>query len=270
MTVADEHVIEWHPARLLQIRDNVPEFALLILNQPLRNGTSLRSLWKNSSLRIAADGGANRLHELSSFRGKFANLQAIIGDLDSLTPSVREFYTSQPTPAQVVHDKDQHSTDFGKAITWIRKKHPEGIDIVAMGGIGGRLDQGLSQLHHLYLFQQDDNYASGRIFLLSGSSLTFLLKSGSHRIHIRGEDDDSSISQNDVFGKYVGIIPLKEPSRITTRGLQWDVVDWETQMGGRISTSNHILPESRVVEVETTKDVLFTIALGRSEGEDDA
>lgn len=95
--------------------------------------------------------------------------------------------------------------------------------------------------------------------------MTFLLKAGSHHIRVR-EDDDS---EPDVFGKHVGIIPLKEPSRITTRGLGWDVTDWETQMGGRLSTSNHVLPETRWVEVETTKDVLFTIALIKVDSEDE-
>jgi len=72
-----------------------------------------------------------------------------------------------------------------------------------------------------------------------------------------------------VFGKHVGIVPLQEPSRISTKGLEWDVTDWDTQMGGRISTSNHVLPETKVVEVQTTKDVLFTIALRRVDGEED-
>jgi len=255
---------EWQPSRLLQSQDGSPEFALLILNQPLRNGAKLRRLWKNSALRIAADGGANRLHELSSFQGKFSNLHAIIGDLDSLHPSVRDFYSSQPVPAKVIHDTDQESTDFGKAINLARKEY-DGIDIVALGGIGGRVDQGLSQLHHLYLFQKDPAYSEGRIYLLSGSSLTFLLKTGKHRIQIR-EDDGGQ----DMFGKHVGIIPLREPSRITTMGLEWDVADWETQMGGKLSTSNHVLPETRWVEIETTADVLFTIALGNVDNDDDS
>ncbi|CAH0057589.1 unnamed protein product [Clonostachys solani] len=255
--------IEWYPAKLLQSRETAPAFALVVLNQPLRNGANLRRLWRNSSIRVAADGGANRLKDLSSFEGKFSNLQVIIGDLDSLNPAVRDFYTSQPTPAQIIHDSSQYSTDFGKAIKHVRDKYPAGIDIVALGGIGGRVDQGLSQLHHLYLFQQDRTYSDGRIFLLSGSSLTFLLKAGSHRIQVREDGEEA------VFGKHVGIIPLKEPSRISTKGLEWDVTDWETHMGGNLSTSNHVLPDTRWVEVETDKDVLFTIALQHIDGEND-
>lgn len=263
---APESVIEWKPAKLLQSREIAPEFALLVLNQPLRNSNNLRKLWRNSSLRVAADGGANRLHELSSFQGKFSNLQVIIGDLDSLHKDVRDFYSSQPTPAQVIHETDQDSTDFAKAITWIRKERPAGLDIVALGGIGGRVDQGLSQLHHLYLFQQDPTYAQGRIYLLSGSSMTFLLKTGAHRIRVRGDEEGAA----SVFGKYVGIIPFKGPSRITTSGLVWDVSDWQTEIGGKMSTSNHVRPDVEYVEVQTTEDVLFTIALGKVDSEDES
>lgn len=181
---------------------------------------------------------------------------------------VRDFYSSQASPATVIHDPDQESTDFGKAINWIREQHPSGIDIVALGGIGGRVDQGLSQLHHLYRFQSGHgDYPGGRIFLLSGSSLTFLLKAGKHYIHVREESEDEG-DEEDVFGKYVGIIPLKETARITTQGLEWDVTDWETMIGGNLSTSNHILPDTQVVTIETDKDVLFTVALSQVDGED--
>jgi thiamine pyrophosphokinase len=169
----------------------------------------------------------------------------------------------------VIHDSDQESTDFGKAVHYIRQHYHHGrdddaaappLDIVALGGLGGRVDQGLSQLHHLYLFQKDPCYADGRMYLVSGESLTFLLKVGHHRIRVR----DGPAGEGDVFGKYVGILPLREPSTITTKGLEWDVENWDTAFGGRLSTSNHVLPETQVVEVTTSRDVLFTIALRRA------
>jgi thiamine pyrophosphokinase len=194
----------------------------------------------------------------------------------------------------VIRDPDQESTDFGKAVQYIRRssssttttasdtgtrrqtatatsnstahaKKP--LDIVAVGGLGGRVDQGLSQLHHLYLFQTDPRYADGRLYLFSGESLTFLLKPGTHRIRVRDGPVTSSSSgegearEEEVFGKHVGILPVGGPSRITTSGLEWDVRDWETAFGGRVSTSNHVLPDTEVVEVATTREVLFTIAL---------
>jgi thiamine pyrophosphokinase len=204
----------------------------------------------------------------------------IIGDLDSLTPSVQSYYESRKASGgpktQVIRDSDQESTDFGKAVAYIRQHYNDDsqpLDIVAIGGLGGRVDQGLSQLHHLYLFQTDARYADGRMYLFSGESLTFLLKAGRHRIRVRDEGSvygDGGGGESggsggggggDVFGKYVGFLPIGGPSRITTKGLEWDVRDWETKFGGRMSTSNHVLPTTEVVEVETTEEVLFTISL---------
>ncbi|KAK3937732.1 thiamine pyrophosphokinase [Diplogelasinospora grovesii] len=269
--VIEDEAIEWHPARL--IRENAlganEGFALIVLNQPLHHLNLTRRLWKNASTCIAADGGANCLFEAGG-RGRdasFDSLGVIIGDLDSLRDEVRAYFESRS--AKVIHDPDQYSTDFGKAVKYVRDRIAE-VDIVAIGGLGGRVDQGLSQLHHLYLFQQHPRYADGRMYLFSGESLTFLLKSGHHRIVVRepepGPEGERGVNGGaaqgpEVFDKYVGIIPVKEPSRITTRGLEWDVADWDTEFGGQMSTSNHVLPDTKVVEVTTTRDVLFTIAL---------
>ena len=190
------------------------------------------------------------------------DLRVIIGDLDSIRDDVRTYYETKSSPqTQVIHVPDQYSTDFAKAVNFVRENHcsdesgKSPVDIVAIGGLGGRVDQGLSQLHHLYLYQTDPLYAEGRMYLFSGDSLTFLLKAGKHRITVREP------GQEDTFGKHVGILPVREPSVISTKGLEWDVTDWETEFGGQVSTSNHVLPETQVVEVSTTKDVLFTIAL---------
>lgn len=45
--MADDQVFEWHPAKFLRTHDPSPDFALLVLNQPLRNGNILRKLWRN-------------------------------------------------------------------------------------------------------------------------------------------------------------------------------------------------------------------------------
>ncbi|KAK4237701.1 thiamine pyrophosphokinase [Achaetomium macrosporum] len=275
----DAAEFEWHPAELLRAPhpNQTPGFALIMLNQPLHDHHLgvIRRLWDNASVRVAADGGANCLYLAAGQHGdaSFDDLCLIIGDLDSLTPEARAYYESRDSTqkTEVILDPDQESTDFGKAVAYVRQHYrhtaaaeedshdaTRPLDIVAVGGLGGRVDQGLSQLHHLYLFQSDPRYTEGRMYLFSGESLTFLLKPGTHRIWVR---DGPGPSPGDVFGKYVGILPVGRPSRITTRGLEWDVTDWETSFGGRVSTSNHLLPETEVVEVETTRDVLFTIAL---------
>ncbi|KAI1453832.1 thiamine pyrophosphokinase [Annulohypoxylon moriforme] len=266
-------ITEWYPIRQFL---NYPgyDFALVILNQPIIDEDLFKDIWSIAKTCVAADGGANHVYDLNrksllkgghcpSSAGDYANLSTIIGDLDSLSDEARTFFTTKPANCIIIHDPDQYSTDFTKAVRLVHKDFP-GKDIVCMGGLGGRVDQGLSQIHHLYLFQTSPTYADGKMFLLSGESLSFLLKAGKHHIHVR--EPDAAVNSfvrmsGDPFAKYVGIIPVKEPSVITTKGLEWDVENWPTEFGGQMSTSNHVLPETKIVEIETTKDVLFTIAL---------
>ncbi|KAL7629885.1 thiamine pyrophosphokinase [Parahypoxylon ruwenzoriense] len=275
---------EWHPITQFLCHPGC-NFALIVLNQPINDEGLFKDLWRRAKTRVAADGGANRIYDLlqkslppaSDYVSRAAlascpaletddhqaNLSTIIGDLDSLSDESRSFFTTKPADCTIIHDPDQYSTDFTKAVMFVREKFP-GSDIVCMGGLGGRVDQGLSQLHHLYLFQTSPTYVDGRIFFLSGESLSFLLKAGKHHIHVREPEAavGSLVRMNGhPFAKYVGIIPIKEPSVITTKGLEWDVQDWPTEFGGQISTSNHVLPETNAVEVKTTTDVIFTIAL---------
>ncbi|KAI1128995.1 thiamine pyrophosphokinase [Nemania abortiva] len=264
--------VEWYPIRQL-LGYPGHEFALITLNQPIRDHDLFRDLWSSAKTTIAADGGANEIYELSKeappedgdsspeLCEPFKGLGAIIGDLDSLTDAARSYFSR----SRIIRDPDQYSTDFAKAVGLARRESP-GRDIVCMGGLGGRVDQGLSQVHHLYLFQKSPTYADGRMYLVSGDSLSFVLKGGKrHRIRVREPSLEIGASfrrvSGDPFAKYVGIIPVGEPAVVSTQGLEWDVQDWSTAFGKRMSTSNHVLPDTQVVEVQTDKDVLFTIAL---------
>ncbi|EFX04578.1 thiamine pyrophosphokinase [Grosmannia clavigera kw1407] len=256
----EDAVFEWRPASLFRDGPLSEPYAVIVLNQPLRNLRSIKHVWARASYRVAADGGANRLHDSREAAGEsFENLNVIIGDLDSLRDETRAYFTS--LGSAVVHDPDQYSTDFGKAVKYIWAQHPQ-MHIIAIGGLGGRVDQGVSQLHHLFLFQDDGSSGKDgidrRMYLLSSESITFLLPTGRHCIHVR---EESGPATADVFAKYVGILPMQGPSIISTKGLEWDVTDWNTQFGGLVSTSNHILPDTRTVEVETNRPVVFTVAL---------
>ena len=72
-----------------------------------------------------------------------------------------------------------------------------------------------------------------------------------------------------VFTRNVGILPIFGPAVISTKGLEWDVHGWRAEMGGDVSTSNHLVSEDVGIEVsvdreedgyvEGGKGVLFTI-----------
>ncbi|KKA30910.1 hypothetical protein TD95_002626 [Thielaviopsis punctulata] len=226
--------------------------ALIILNQPIVHTPLFESVFSNCKVRVAADGGGTRMHQLA-LQTKTDNdsLDVIIGDLDSITPEALEYYSSTSKPAKIIKDGDEYSTDFGKAIKLVRGMNAQDpYDIIAFGGCGGRVDQGIGQLHQLYLFHD----SSSRLFLLDNDSLTFLLSPGKHVIKVKDGNEP-------VFGKYVGILPMDGTSHITTSGLQWDVSNWKTSFSGQVSTNNHVRPETTHVEVESDRAVLFTISL---------
>ena len=244
----------WYPAEIFSESPQLhKDFALIILNQPLSLRPSIyKTLWANSVYQVAADGGANRLYELNSSPDTPAlDLDLVIGDLDSLCSDTRVYWEGRGV--EIVQDPDQNSTDFGKAFYRIRKEREGELNVVVLGGLGGRVDQGMTTLHHLYMFQPGPDYADGKMLLLSSESITFLLKAGKHRI--KAQDEGVGIR----LGRHVGIVPMKEASIITTKGLEWDVENWKTEFGGQMSTSNHIKEEW--IEVETSTDVLFTIDL---------
>ncbi|KFY49751.1 hypothetical protein V496_09813 [Pseudogymnoascus sp. VKM F-4515 (FW-2607)] len=251
-------VVRWDPARIISHDHGWEGFALLTLNQPLDNLDLLKSLWERAGYRIAADGGGNRLHKVFHGDSTFENLmkkiplEVIHGDLDSLHQTTRSWALAHST--EVVLDPSQDSTDFTKCVSYISQhyvpKRDSVPDIIVLGGLGGRVDQGMSTLHHLY--KGPEMYPQGRIYLVSPSAITFLLTAGTHQIVVKNP-------QAPVLGPNIGIIPVGGPAKITTNGLRWDVEDWETRFGGQLSTSNMVRePE---VTVTTSADVLFTIDL---------
>ncbi|KAJ6107729.1 hypothetical protein N7523_009052 [Penicillium sp. IBT 18751x] len=319
--------MEWDPSRFFRVTGSPSPYALLILNQPI-NESAFGVLSEHASYIICADGGANRLYDMMKKRGREATElpDRIVGDLDSLRPLVRQHY--EKLGVSVVEDPDQYSTDFTKCLKYLnghvaeiiasprqqkldsiakhdnalgdvqaQSAYPPTLEIVILGGLGGRVDQAFSQIHHLYMMTQnqrelreasqantdsqiDKPAAGGNLYLVSEESITFILQEGKNIIRapatkrpdIQAESsqlqtDDSEILRKrkrdqepeHFFEENIGIIPISAAASITTKGFEWDVEDWRTEIGGQISTSNHIRADT--VEVETSVPVLFTVEL---------
>ena len=212
--------------------------------------------------------------------------------MDSLRSEVEKFFRSK-TVNCFYKDSDKYSTDFMKCLKYIdsifngeylkqlwswskfpsekterqkewfqkledldeKDKAMPPPDIVVMGSLDGRLDQGFSTIHHLYKASEMRSSRIGNTYLVTAESISFLLEKGLNRI--------STPVGPGLFTENIGIIPVGRPSIITTRGLEWDVTDWPTEFGTKLSTSNHIKADT--VEVETTEKVLFTVELAPRE-----
>jgi thiamine pyrophosphokinase len=150
------------------------------------------------------------------------------------------------------------------------------LDILILGGLGGRVDQGFSQVHHLYAAYEEkkenksgQSHAAGDLYLLSEESLSFILPPGKNVIytpltHRADQEEKDSPKSKWIFSENVGIIPLSGPTLISLRGFEWDVTDWRTEIGGNLSTSNHIRADEIGVDVNEARGraVLFTLELG--------
>ncbi|PVI01853.1 thiamine pyrophosphokinase-like protein 1 [Periconia macrospinosa] len=244
----------YDPARFLA-GDNVPSDVvppdLLILNQPIANFGVFARLWQHTDYRICADGGANRLFDMfSDGREKERDdylPSAIHGDLDSLRDDVRAYYAGRGV--EISKDPDQNSTDFGKAMHKIssRRSSSHARKIFVLGTLAGRVDQGLGLLHEM--IREETNDPNLQLWLFSESNLSFILRNPRNTV--------LGTLSSELFTENVGIVPVYGPAVITTSGLEWDVTNWDTQMGRQVSTSNHIKADE--VHIQTNAPILFTI-----------
>lgn len=237
------------------------DIALIILNSPISDFEYFHRLYSHASYTLCADGGADRLQNLITatypdlpldvaLRKALPN--AIHGDLDSLSDTTRAIYTN--LGVEISRDPDQYSTDFGKAVSKTLALKPTLRDLLVLGSVGGRVDQGIGLLHELYR-EQKYRHPAVRFWLFSEASVSLVLGPGKTVLHL--PVGEGLVTRN------VGILPVFGRAVISTRGLEWDVEGWETEMGGCVSSSNHVVED--VVEIEADREVLFTVerAVGR-------
>lgn len=225
-----------------------PKLALVLLN--VDRGEALQtsllsSLWSHASVKVCADGAANRLHDSLPEEERSTMLpDLIIGDLDSLRDDVASYY--QAKGVRTTEEPDQDSHDFEKCLRWLEQRQLEEqqsgdatpFSVVAFGAFGGRLDQTMANLNMLYAFCRFE-----RFVLLCEASLAFLLPPGKNVIAPNRRLESGSC----------GLIPLGgRCDRVTTSGLRWDLDgSAPLEFGSLVSSSNEVVGSQVVIETES-------------------
>ncbi|HRK04366.1 MAG TPA: thiamine diphosphokinase [Chlorobiota bacterium] len=172
---------------------------------------------------IAADGALNALVDI----GVVAEF--LVGDLDSLRPDIDLGLT------HVIHDANQESNDFEKALQFAATSHYE--ELLVVGLHGGDLEHTLNNWSVLMRYG-----AQGKTVALDGDRLAI-------PVH-------SSVQFTTSPGELLSIIP--QPSiRLTTRGLQWNLENEVLSLGIREGARNRAIDNEVVIEVHEGSFLLF-------------
>jgi thiamine pyrophosphokinase len=196
---------------------------IIVANAPDFDAAPFRERLAQAELLIAADGGGNALHAI----GLTPHL--IIGDLDSLAPvAVVAFAAAGASIVRYSSEKDE--TDLELALLEAVARGAQTIDV--LGALGGRWDQGLSNVALLAL----PELAGRRVRLLDATQEAYLAC---------GETPIAG-----ALGETISLIPLGGPARgITTRGLRYPLHNAELRFERSRGVSNQISAPPAAVSV---------------------
>ncbi len=146
-------------------------------------------LLAGADLIVCCDGAAEKLEAHGMEPG------AIVGDLDSVSPALKEKYEKVLYP-----DNDQETNDLTKAVKWCLS---EGIkEIVILGATGLREDHTLANISLLADYSRDMKvkmYTDTGIF----------------------ESFDSTVTLESFPGQQVSVFSITPETAITSEGLRW-------------------------------------------------
>ena len=161
---------------------------------------------------VAVDGGLDSCIDYSIVPNYF------IGDMDSASPSAKQYAKLNKIPSNFV--AEQETTDFEKALM-----HVDAIGYVCLGFLDGRLDHSLAVLHVIQKQSQK------RPILLLGSEDVVLTGPKDFRISL-------------PVGERISIWPLGKVSFEYSTGLLYSLKNIEMVQGNLIGTSNSVSENS--------------------------
>ncbi len=182
---------------------------------------------------IAVDGGAELVAQ--------ADLapDIVIGDFDSISPE----RLAQINPHALIHNPDQNTTDFQKALTHATSLGA--VNIVVLDPEGDRLDHALSAL----------GWASQQ---LKGRKIRFVFSRAI--VHLL----DSEAEYECREGSTISILPLESSQIIRTSGLKWNIQNTKMKLGEFDSVSN--LAESERIAIHVASGVV-AVFIDRFDGD---
>lgn len=203
----------------------MPKSALIICNGEPPHRVFARRLAAKADLIVAADGGANAARRIG------IRPHVIIGDLDSIRPATRRFFSS----SIIMRVERQDNTDLEKALDYLCHRKIKEATII--GATGRRIDFTLGNLSVIW------NYTSSINLTVRGDGWCAMPVESGKNIAVKR-------------GTTVSLIPFGPCSGITLKGLSYRLTN-ATMKVGEIGVSNVVKRSPFNVIVARGRMLLF-------------
>ena len=183
---------------------------------------------------IAGDRGLEALYQLKIVPNH------IVGDFDSVSPEILEFYKNQ---SQIIFhtyhpEKDNTDTDIALKLA-IGLKSSE---ITIMGALGRRMDHAIANIHIL----KDALETNIPCQILDEHNRIYLI------------NKEITLEKNRVYGKYISLIPLtSEVKDLTLTGFKYPLNHYTLPIGTSLGISNEMIED--IAHIKMDKGILIVI-----------
>lgn len=190
---------------------------------------------------ICADSGLNTAYRLGM------PVRYFMGDFDSVDPEILKKYKAGEVAGAencewLRYPTEKDYVDTQLVIEWIIEQRAESIDI--LGATGGRLDHFLANVNILML-------------PLKAGIPAYIIDS---RNRIRLIDQETVITREEFYGKYLSLLPLtNEVTGVTLRGLKYEITDFTLRVGIARAISNELAENSIQARIQMKSGVLILV-----------
>ena len=190
---------------------------------------------------VCADSGLNTAYRLGM------PVHYFMGDFDSVSPEILEAYREGKVEGSehcewVRYPKEKDYVDTQLVLEWILERGAD--EITFLGATGGRLDHFLANINILML-------------ALKQKVPAYIVDS---RNRIRLTDSTLSIERQDMYGKYLSLLPLTSTvTGVTLRGLKYLIEDYTLEVGIARAISNEMDETSDKAEILLRTGVLIVV-----------
>ena len=183
---------------------------------------------------IAGDRGLEALYQLKIVPNH------IVGDFDSVSPEILEFYKNQ---SQIIFhtyhpEKDNTDTDIALKLAISLKSS----EITIMGALGRRMDHAIANIHIL----KDALETNIPCQILDEHNRIYLI------------NKEITLEKDKIYGKYISLIPLtSEVEGLTLTGFKYPLNNYDLPIGTSLGVSNEIV--ENIAQIKMKKGILIVI-----------